>query len=176
MFDIFTRCTVGDVIIERDTPEHYTLKNLLLNVSKSIKRFNELGRSPFKVLMVSHLEKPLELYHIDANGKSNKVESGYKAIGSGKHIADMFCRALEFEKISMKEFIKHAYLAIGYLIEYCPELGVGVEPERSPDIKYLYYDLREQAASDEDKEEYKNSTNKEKLEQKRQALQKIAKE
>jgi 20S proteasome alpha/beta subunit len=29
MFDIFRKCIVGDVIIKRDIPEHYTLDNLL---------------------------------------------------------------------------------------------------------------------------------------------------
>jgi hypothetical protein len=69
MFNIFTRYTVGDVTIERDTERHCELNNLLFNVSNSIKTFNKLvDYKPFKVLLVSHQEKPPELYHIDVDG------------------------------------------------------------------------------------------------------------
>lgn len=180
MFDIFRRYTVGDVMIERDESKRYTLDNLLSTVSVSIKAFNKLvDHRPFKVLMVSHREKPLELYHIDESGNSNKVSSGYKAIGSGEEMADMFCATLEFGKIRMKEFIKHAFLAIMYMNQYCPALGVGVEPERIPDIKYLYYDQEwdKEPAKDspQDIEDCKNYAN-ERLEQIRQAFERIVKE
>jgi 20S proteasome alpha/beta subunit len=180
MFDIFRRYTVGDVMIERDESKRYTLDNLLYKVSDSIKVFNELiDCRPFKVLMVSHREKPLELYHIDDNGNSNKILSGYKAIGSGEEMANMFCETLDFGKIRMKEFIKHAFLAIMYMTQYCPALGVGVEPERIPDIKYLYYDQEwdKEPAKDspQDIEDCKNYAN-ERLEQIRQAFGRIVKE
>lgn len=106
MFDIIRRYTVGDVMIERDDSKRYTLDNLLLKLSNSINTFNELVECiPFKVLKVSHRTKPLELYHIDIDGRPNKV-SDYKAIGSGTKIADRFCEKLDFDKILMKEFIK----------------------------------------------------------------------
>ena len=163
MFDIFRRYTVGDLMIERDAVKRYTLDNLLSKVSSSIKDFNRLVESrPFKVLMVSHHEKPLELYHIDESGNPNI--SDYKAIGSGKEIADIFCGALKFDKILMREFIRHAYLAIMYMDKYCPGFGVGVEPEGNPDIKYLYYDQewdKEPAKeSPQDIEDCKNYTDK----------------
>lgn len=140
MFDIFRRYTVGDVMIERDESRRYTLDNLLSRISGSIKLFNGLiDCRPFKALMVSHREKPLELYHIDEHGNSNKVSS-YMAIGSGKEMTDMFCGTLDHVNIKMKEFIKHAYLAIMFMNNYCPALGVGIEAGNIPDIKYLYYD------------------------------------
>lgn len=169
MFDIFRRYTVGDIMIERDTHKRYNLENLLSKISGSIKLFNGLvDCRPFKVLMVSHQEKPLELYHIDDGGNSNKVLNGYMAIGSGKEIADMFCGTLDHNNIRMREFIKHAYTAVIFMNTYCPALGVGVEHDRIPDIKYLYYDQEwdKEPARDtpKDIEDCKNYAN-EKLEQ-----------
>jgi hypothetical protein len=70
MFDIFRRYTVGDVMIKRDEPKRYTLDNLLSKVSNSVKTFNELvDCRPFKVLMVNHRHRPLELYYIDEFGR-----------------------------------------------------------------------------------------------------------
>jgi hypothetical protein len=39
----------------------------------------------------------------------------------------------------MKDFIKQAYLAIMFMDKYCPELGVSVEADGIPNIRYLYY-------------------------------------
>jgi 20S proteasome alpha/beta subunit len=158
IFDIFRRYTVGDVMIERDESKRSTLDNLLSKVSDSIKLFNELvDCRPFKVD-----------YHVDDSGNSNKVLSGYIAIGSGKDMADMFCGRLDHFNIKMKEFIKHAYLAIMFMNNYCPTLGVGVESGGIPDIKYLYYDKEwdKEPAKDspQDIQDCKNYTN-EKLEQ-----------
>src|SRR5207244_11135212 len=58
----------------------------------------------------------------------------------GSTIADNICCGLDYNKITMKDFARHACLAIEFMDQYCPALGVGVEPERIPDIKYLYYD------------------------------------
>ena len=58
------------------------------------------------------------MHHIDVNGKYNKVE--YMAIGSGKEVVNAFCQSLQFDKITMKEFVKQAYLAIVYMDQYCP--------------------------------------------------------
>jgi 20S proteasome alpha/beta subunit len=126
MFDIFRRYTVGDATIERDTQKHYTLENLLSKVSKSIKRFNKLGGSQFKVLMCNHNGHISELYHIDEGGNPHKVLSRYKSIESGEDMADKFCRGLDFDKITMKEFTQHAYLAIMFMNQYCPALGEGL--------------------------------------------------
>ncbi len=41
--------------------------------------------------------------------------------------------------------------------QYCPGLGVGVEPQGAPDIKYLHYNEdKDKPASEQDKKEYKN--------------------
>jgi 20S proteasome alpha/beta subunit len=180
MFDIFRRFTVGDVMIERDGSKRYDLNNLLSKISKSTRMFNELvDFRPFKVLMVSHYEKPLELYHIDEFGKHEKVSQGYKAIGSGTEITDMFCEGLDYANMKMSEFIKHAYLAIMYMNSYCPSLGVGVEPGGTPDIVYLHYnaewDKRPTKDSPQDIEECKNYVN-HKLGQFRQAFENLSKE
>jgi hypothetical protein len=44
-----------DVMIERDNVKRYLLDNLLLKVSKSIKRFNASRCTPFKVFMARQL-------------------------------------------------------------------------------------------------------------------------
>jgi hypothetical protein len=88
----------------------------------------------------------------------------------------MLCGALDTINIEMKEFTKRAYLAIVYMDKYCSELGVGVEPERNPDIKYIAYhddwDLDPSEKRPQDIVECKNYAN-EKLEEIRQAFQKI---
>ena len=169
-FDIFRRYTVGDVMIERDTEKRYTLENLLSKVSKSIKRFNKLGGSPFKVLMAHHTGDASVLYHIAADGECNEIRD-YKAIGSGSTIADNISCGLDYNKITMKDFARHACLAIEFMDQYCPALGVGVEPEGIPDIKYLYYDQEWDKEptkdSPQDIEDCKNYAN-ERLEQIRQ--------
>jgi 20S proteasome alpha/beta subunit len=74
MFDIIRRYTVVDVMIERDDSKRYTLDNLLSKLSNSVDTLNELVECrPFKVLMVSHRTKPVELYHIDIDGRPSKV-------------------------------------------------------------------------------------------------------
>jgi 20S proteasome alpha/beta subunit len=176
MFDIFRKYTVGDVMIERHTTERYILDNLLSKVSNSIKTFNELvDYRPFKVLLVSHLEKPLKLYYIDTHGKWDNTRN-YKSIGSGEDMADKFCRGLDFDKITMKEFTQHVYLAIMFMNQYCPALGVGVEPDGSPDITYMDYNKeKDEPASDEDKNEY-NKYSEKKLAEFDLAFEKIVKE
>ena len=158
IFDIFRRYTVGDIMIERDTKRRYNLENLLSKVSRSIKRFNELGINPFKVLMAKHAREASTLYHIDIDGRSDEI-ADYKAIGSGSIIADKFCGKLSHNQITMKDLTKHAYLAINFMDQYCPALGVGVDSGGVPNIKYLYYDREsdKDAAKDmpQDIDEYK---------------------
>lgn len=163
-------------MIERDESKRYTVDNLLSKVSNSIKTFNELiDCKPFKVLMVSHRQRPLELYYIDEHGISNKVFN-YMSIGTGKEIANMLCGDLDHINMEMKEFIKHAYLAIMYMDRYCSGLGVGVEPESNPDIKYIGYndewDIDPAEKRPQDIMQCKNYTDA-KLEEVKQAFQSI---
>ena len=168
MFDIFRRYTTGDVMMKRDDPERYTLNNLLTKTSRSIKRFNEIAGRPFKALLASHEEH--KLYHIDVDG--SWTEETYRAIGSGEKTADMFCKGLSNE-LTIKNFSKRAYLAIMYMDQYCPGLGVGVEPDDNPDIRYLRYNEEwDRKAPAEDILEFKKLTN-EKMEQFRQSFDKI---
>jgi|GEM_PF-932472 20S proteasome alpha/beta subunit len=175
LFDIFRRYTVGDIMIERDNLKRYLLDNLLLKVSKSIKRFNALRCTPFKVLMASHKENPPELYYIHEDGNWNKVEQ-YQAIGSGSTVAEMVCGGLEHNNITMRDFARRAYLAIDYMHQYCPGLGVGVEPQGAPDIKYLHYNEdKDKPASEQDKKEYKKYSQ-ERLQRFKQSFDTILKE
>ena len=178
MFDIFRRYTVGDIMIERDTTERYKLDNILSKVSKSIKRFNELKGRPFKVLVANHRGNSSILYHINTDGMWNEIID-YKAIGSGEDLADKFCKRLDFGKITMKEFTKHAYLSIMFMNQYCPALGVGVEPEETPDIRYMSYnetwDVDPVKKKPEDIEGFKKHTS-EKLGEFGQVFDKIVKE
>jgi 20S proteasome alpha/beta subunit len=175
LFDIFRRYTVGDVMIERDTEKRYTLENLLSKLSKSIKRFNKLGGTPFKVLMAHHTGDASVLYCIDVDGTWNEIRD-YKAIGSGSTITDNICSGLDHNKITMKDFVGRAYLAIDYMDQYCPGLGAGVEPEGAPDIKYLdYNEEKDKPASEEDKKEYKKYSQ-ERLQRFKQSFDTILKE
>lgn len=38
----------------------------------------------------------------------------------------------------MRDFIKHAYLAIAYMEECCPGIGVGLGDDGIPTVKYMY--------------------------------------
>jgi 20S proteasome alpha/beta subunit len=175
MFDIFRRYTMRAVMIEGDTANRYMLENLLSKVSKSIKRFNELDCGPCKVLMANHRGDKSVLYHFAATGIWDEI-ANYKAIGTGSTIADNICCGLEHNKITMKDFTRHAYLAIDYMDLYCPGLGVGIEPKGVPDIKYLAYDkVWEEKASEEDVKGYKKYSA-EKLEGLRQSFDTILKE
>jgi 20S proteasome alpha/beta subunit len=176
-FDIFRRYTVGDLVIERDTQNRYTLENLLLNLSKSIRRFNELGGSPFKVLMCSHKGEASVLYHIEKDGSWNEVRN-YTDIGSGSTFANTFCGKLDLENTTMREFAKHAYLAIMFMNQYYPALGVGVEHDDTPDIRYMGYkeqwDIDPTKNRQQDIEDFKKYTN-QKLQEFEDAFERIVK-
>ena len=175
LFDIFRRYTVGDVMIERDTNKRYLVGNLLLKVSDSIKRFNALRCTPFKALMANHRGDASVLYHIGVDGTWNEIRN-YKAIGSGSTVADMVCCGLEHNNITMKDFAGRASLAIDYMDQYCPGLGVGVEPEGAPDIKYLdYNEEKDKPASEQDRKEYKKYSQ-ERLQRFKQSFDTILKE
>ena len=65
--------------------------------------------------MGKHLSKNAELYHIHSNGKYEITT--YSAIGSGQETANryIYSQSLQFDKISMKEFAKHAYFVITWI-------------------------------------------------------------
>ena len=139
MFDIFRKYIVGDVVIRR-SGNAYTSENLVYETAQSVKRFNELickNEPIFEVIMGIHNGLNSELHYIDFNG--NYTEVNYKAIGSGAETADIFCASLPYDRIKMRDFLKHAYLAIMFMDKYCSGLGVGIESGGMPDIKYLYY-------------------------------------
>ena len=176
MFDIFRKYVVGDVLIRR-SKDPYTPENFITESAHSVKRFNELVYNPdffFEVLVAKHQWKNSELYHIDFSGKHKEVK--YKAIGSGEETANKFCAGLSHEEVTMKDFLKHAYFAIEFMDQYHPELKVGIEPDGIPDIKYLYYNQEwDKEPPKQDIDDCKKYS-KEKLEQFRQAFEKIVKE
>ncbi len=140
-FDIFRKYVVGDMIInqnDNDITKHYTFNNTILKFTDLVKKFNESIDKPgskFELLTALHQYKQSELYYINTKGESQKV-TDYKAIGSGGKTADIFCETLQHNEIRMKDFIKQAYLAIMFMDKYCPGLGVGVEADGIPNIKY----------------------------------------
>jgi 20S proteasome alpha/beta subunit len=90
MFDIFRKYVVGDVITTRDFPR-YKHDNVVQTMCTVIKEFNNsIGRqySVFELLIAEHIGRQSQLHYIDTGGKSTRLD--YKAIGSGKQIADMF--------------------------------------------------------------------------------------
>lgn len=125
--------------------------------------------------MANHRGDASVLYHIDVDGTWNEI-TDYKAIGSGSTIAGKICGGLDHNKITMKDFIRRAYLASDLMDHYCPGLGVGVEPGGVPNIKYLYIDQEwdKEAARDmpEDIKEYREYTNN-KLQKIKQSLESI---
>jgi hypothetical protein len=136
-FDVFRKYILGDIMIKKD----YTFFNVIGRASGLVKKFNESLDEPspkFEVLTALHQRNNSELHYINTKGEDETV-TGYKAIGSGGKTADIFCKTLRHNSLTMKDFAKHGYLAVMYMDKCCPGLGVGVEPEGTPDIKYLNY-------------------------------------
>jgi len=99
----------------------------------------------------------------------------YVAIGSGKKVADRFCQSLPVSKITMKEFVKHAYFSIMYMDQYCEGLGVGVETDGVPLIRYLDYSKEwDDEPPKEDKEYFKKYSD-ERLNEIKQTLDRVLK-
>lgn len=144
-------------MIERDTDKRYQVDNLLMKVSETIKRFNALRCTPFKVLIAAHRGNASVLYHIDTDGRSNEIIE-HTSMGSGSIIADKFCSGPERDRITMRDFAKYAFLVIHFM-DHCPALGVGVEQGGVPNIKYLHYDQEwDKEPTKEDINEYREYT------------------
>lgn len=140
MFDIFRKSVVGDVQLMFPA-DHYTFNNIMSRCSPPIKLLNAISSRPefsLELLIAKHQTTSSELYHFNIHGDYNPVN--YMAIGSGKDTADMFCKSLPFKEMTMKSFIERAYLAIMFMEQYCPGLGVGVGANGVPNIKYLSYE------------------------------------
>jgi 20S proteasome alpha/beta subunit len=136
-FDVFRKYILGDIVIKKD----YTFSNVITRSCDLVKKFNESIDAPspkFEVLTALHQWNNSELHYINTKGEDETV-TRYKAIGSGRKTADIFCKKLEHNSITMKDFTKHAHFAVMYMNKCCPGLGVGVEPGGIPDIKYLDY-------------------------------------
>jgi 20S proteasome alpha/beta subunit len=161
-FNIFRNAIVGDWLLKLNT-DPYNFDNYIPRCCDMIKALNGIARASsysLQVLIGKHQFKNTQLYFIDDKGKENKINS-YIAIGSGKADADLICKNLEHNIMTMKEFAKHAYFAIMYMDKYHPGLGVGVEPDGVPRVMYLHYDKEnDEDARPEDINEYKQYTNK----------------
>jgi 20S proteasome alpha/beta subunit len=157
IFDIFRKAIVGDWLLTLNT-EPYTFDNYITRCCPMIRALNGIARGPnyhIQLLIGKHQLRNTQLYYIDDKGKENKI-SDYIAIGSGKGEADIICKDLEHNNITMKEFAKHAYFAIMDMNKYHPGLGVGVEPGGVPRVTYLHYDKEtDEDATLNDIEEYK---------------------
>ncbi|MGC1133026.1 MAG: hypothetical protein WA941_09395 [Nitrososphaeraceae archaeon] len=143
-FDVFRKYIVGDLIINRDTPDFYTFNKYIPTASNSVKRFNKLVvdkiKHKFEVLIAKHMREKSELYHINVDGTASPIT--YKAIGSGQRTADLHCGfgVLDHENITMKHFAKRAYYSILYMQKFYPDLGVGIKEDDFPNIRYLERD------------------------------------
>jgi 20S proteasome alpha/beta subunit len=139
-FDIFRKYIVGDTVLSERGHDPYTFDNVISRSATLVGRFNEIVKSKeyfFEILVVLHQGSSSKLYYIELNGHSYEVT--YKAIGSGEQVADSFCSGIEHTKATMKDFAKCAYRAIEYMNRECPDLGVGLEPEGVPMIRYMNY-------------------------------------
>jgi 20S proteasome alpha/beta subunit len=141
-FDIFRKYIVGDLVINRDSKDRYTFSNYIPVASKSVKRFDKLVvdkcKHKFEVLIAKHQYEKSELHYINVDGTAIPIP--YKAIGSGQNTADMHCGKLDHKNITMKYFVKRAYYSILYMDKFYPDLGVGIEDDDHPCIRYLEND------------------------------------
>jgi 20S proteasome alpha/beta subunit len=172
-FDVFRKYILGDIAIRKD----YTFFNVLGRCCNLVKKFNEsidASGPKFEVLTALHERNNSEIHHINTKGEDETV-TRYKAIGSGGKTADIFCKKLEHNNITMKDFTKHAFLAIMYMDRFCPGLGVGVEPKGVPDITYLNYNEEwDHPPPEQDMLEFKKYTD-ERLDQFKQGFDSILK-
>ena len=141
IFNIFRKCIVGDVIINRDSMDNnYTFTNLMSRMAQLVKEINQNLSQPnvyasFQLLVAKHHFENSVLYYINSDGERKRVQN-YMSIGSGQDVADDFCFHLKHNEIKMTEFTKHAYLAIERM-NYIPRLRVGIEKGKTPTIRYL---------------------------------------
>lgn len=176
-FDMFRKYMVGDVIISERMGDPYKFDDFIRKTSTAVERFNKVKGGLFEVLIERHQRDQSDLHWINFKGSVQKVD--YKAIGSGEEMANKFCAKIQYDRtMTMKEFTKRAYLAIMYMDKYCLGLGVGVEANGIPDIKYLdkneEWDVEPVKDRPEDIEECKKYAN-QKLEEFGEAFQKIVK-
>ena len=143
IFDVFRKCIVGDVIINRDSMDNsYTFTDLIPRMALLVKEINQNLSQPnvfasFEILVAKHVFENSVLYYINSDGETKRVQN-YMSIGSGQDVADEFCSHLKHNEITMKEFTKHAYLAIERM-NNIPRLRVGIEKGKTPTIRYLGY-------------------------------------
>ena len=143
IFKIFRKCIVGDVIINRDSMDNnYTFKDLISKMAQLVKEINQNLSQPnayasFQISVAKHAFKNSVLYYINSDGTTKRVQN-YMSIGSGQDVANEFCSHLIHKEITMKEFTKHAYLAIERM-NNIPRLRVGIEKGKTPAIRYLDY-------------------------------------
>ena len=159
VFHIFRKSIIGDWLLTLNT-EPYTFNNFITRCCPTIRTLNGIARRPaLRVLVAKHQWNDTQLYYIDDKGIDNKIDD-YIAIGSSKGEADNLCKSLSVHDMTMKDFAKHAYFAIMFMNQYHPGLGVGVEPDGAPGIKYLHYEAEwDKEATPEDIKEYKQYTN-----------------
>jgi hypothetical protein len=139
IFHIFRKSIVGDLLLVSKS-DPYTFDNFITRCCPVISALNRIACKPvLEVLVVKHQWSNTQLYHIDDKGRVYRIND-YIAVGSGYREADNICKSLPIQSMTMKDFVKRAYFAIMFMNQYHPGLGVGVEPDGIPSIKYMYYD------------------------------------
>ena len=125
------------------------MKRYVLKFNKYVSELNY----DFVILVGLHRKELSDIYYIKKNGEV--VNSDYIAFGSGEETANKFLKKVKPKTITMKEFAKHAYVAIMYMNTQ-PDSRVGVEPNGFPTIIYLDYNKEwDKEASEKDIEEFK---------------------
>lgn len=141
VFDFFRKYIIGDIELNRDTSECYTIDNIITKIARVVEVINRrLGNSligdQFAIVIAQHRGENSKLYYINKRGKIKDLE--YKIIGSGATTANDFCRKPYREKTSMKQFTKTAFCSIMYL-DRLPNSTVGVIPDGIPMMRYLRF-------------------------------------
>src|SRR5918996_505821 len=131
-FEIFRKYMVGELTLEWSTQKilHSTS---IQRAAHCLQMLNKIAdnENTIKILAVNHLPNNLHLYYIDEYGIV--TQTPYQAIGTGRSVADHFCKSLSRKRTPMKEFAKQAYLAIKFMEQDRPDLFVG----GTPTVKYM---------------------------------------
>jgi 20S proteasome alpha/beta subunit len=134
-FEIFRKYMVGELTLEWSTQKMLYSTNIQ-RAAHCLQMLNKIAdkENTIKLLAVNHRPNNLHLYYIDEFGFVTRT--AYQAIGTGRTVADHFCKSLSRKRTTIREFAKQAYLAIKSMEQDRPDLFVG----GTPTVKYMKKD------------------------------------
>ena len=139
MYRIFVRYVVGDSVILRDDPEHYTYQNMIEKFCMIMDLLKRIHGNPFLLDVVVARLFPMnghsDLTLVSADGSHQQIGE-WRAVGKGGVIADKIVSRFWNNEIKMKDFAEMAYCIIKYIEKEKLEPSVGVG-DNNPSIKYL---------------------------------------